>query len=87
MERQQGTWSRSFWNYGQAANRASSFGAMMPNLISDREYVLRILDAMEGKPNNSKAKKISALLGVRIRQRLGARKNADSEDSGIPQDE
>jgi predicted nucleic acid-binding OB-fold protein len=44
----------------------------MPNQISDREYVLHILDAMEGNPNNLKAKKISTLLGVRIRQRLGS---------------
>ena len=42
----------------------------MANKLSDREYVLRLLDQMEGKTNNVKAKKISTLLGVRIRQRL-----------------
>ena len=38
--------------------------------MSDREYVLRILDAMEGKPNSRKAGKIATLLGGRIRERL-----------------
>jgi hypothetical protein len=42
----------------------------MTNKISDREYVLRILDAMEGKRNGLKAQKIATLLGGRIRQRL-----------------
>ena len=42
----------------------------MASKISDREYVLRILDAMEGKPNGLKAQKIATLLGGRLRQRL-----------------
>ena len=43
---------------------------MMASKVSDREYVLRILDAMEGKPNALKAQKIATLPGGRIRQRL-----------------
>ena len=43
---------------------------MMASKISDREYVLRILTAMEGKNNRLKAQKIATLLGGRIRQRL-----------------
>jgi hypothetical protein len=42
----------------------------MPHRISDRAYILRILTAMEGKPNGRKAQKIATLLGGRIRQRL-----------------
>lgn len=42
----------------------------MASKISDREYVLRILIAMEGKTNELKARKIGTLLGGRIRQRL-----------------
>jgi hypothetical protein len=48
---------------------------MMPNQISDREYVLRLLEMMEGKTNHLKSNAIARLLGGRIRQRLGARKN------------
>jgi len=43
---------------------------MMASKISDREYVLLILVAMEGKANGLKAEKIAILLGGRIRQRL-----------------
>jgi len=42
----------------------------MTNKISDREYVERILQAMEGKPIPVQARKIAILLGGRIRQRL-----------------
>ena len=42
----------------------------MASKISDREYVLLILVAMEGKANGLKAEKIAILLGGRIRQRL-----------------
>jgi hypothetical protein len=43
---------------------------MMASKISDREFVERILQMMEGKPIALKAQKIAILLGGRIRQRL-----------------
>jgi hypothetical protein len=42
----------------------------MASKISDREYVLRILDRMEGKTNAKKARAIARLFGGRINQRL-----------------
>jgi hypothetical protein len=45
----------------------------MTSKISDREYVLHMLEQMEGKTNQVKAKAISRLLGGRITQRLRER--------------
>jgi hypothetical protein len=45
----------------------------MTSKISDREYVLRMLEEMEGKTNQVKARAISRLLGGRITQRLRER--------------
>jgi hypothetical protein len=42
----------------------------MASKISDPQYVTRILEEMEGKPNRMKAEKIVYLYGGRIRQRI-----------------
>jgi cell division FtsZ-interacting protein ZapD len=55
----------------------------MPSKISDREYVLRVLQRLEGKTNQVKAKAISRLLGGRITQRL-REQGKDPANSAIP---
>ena len=46
----------------------------MASKLSDREYLIRLLDKMEGKTNHMKAKRIAHLFGGRIRQRVSASK-------------
>ena len=56
----------------------------MASKISDREYVLRMLEQMEGKTNQVKAKAISRLLGGRISQRLRLRRRPTNQPPGTP---